>query len=60
MPTDYTVLTTEELKAILLNPNKAQEHAAAAAELLHETREIGEEDTEDEAMRGGIRPTRRP
>lgn len=57
---NYTELTTMELKEILLNPAKAQQHAAAIAELLHETREITEEDTTDENMRGGISPTRRP
>jgi hypothetical protein len=52
--------TTQELKEILSNPAKANQHAAALAELLHEDREITEEDTEDTSLRGGIRPTRRP
>lgn len=57
MPTDYTILTTTQLKNILLDPAKAQEHAAVVAELICEEREIEETHPEEE-LRGGIRPRR--
>jgi hypothetical protein len=52
--------TTDELREILKNPAKAQQHAAALAELLDESREVTEEDTDDPNLLRGIRPTRRP
>lgn len=49
--------TTQELIDILLNPAKAQQHAAALAELNHSSRKIPE-NYPDAALRGGIGPVR--
>ena len=51
--------TTEELREIIQNPAKAQQHAAAIAEVFHADRRYkdGDPDTTPE-NRGGIRPIR--
>ena len=59
MPTDYTVLSTDDLKDILANPGKGQEHNAALSELVNPARRYNENDPDTtEENKGGIRPHR--
>lgn len=61
MPTDYTVMTTDDLIALLATTPKGQTFNAILAEITHVEREIDDNDTNvPTEYRGGIRPTRRP
>lgn len=61
MPTDYTVMETNELIELLVTTPKGQTFNAILAEITHQQRKIDENEEEvPEEYRGGIRPTRRP